>query len=175
MSSRSTSVGRVVLRPKFPDGFYEEAHGYLLTQYAIRSLMHDAAVEAGLGPDASLSCAAPLRRRHSLGGEVRLRQPGDLRARAQDRRAPQLVRIHPGSGRIALTAAASARWSRVRRVVAALDEYEFIPAYRRLAVAWGLRVAGWYGLWQDSTGRREETYGLLDGVGGRPMRARAGC
>lgn len=57
----------------------------------------------------------------------------------------------------------------------ALEEYEFIPAYRGLAVAWRLRVAGWYGLWQDSTGRREETYGLLDGVGGRPMRARAGC
>jgi hypothetical protein len=47
----------------------------------------------------------------------------------------------------------------------ALEEYEFIPAYRGLAVAWRLRVAGWYGLWQDSTGRREETYGLLDGSG----------
>jgi len=47
----------------------------------------------------------------------------------------------------------------------ALEEYEFIPAYRGLAVAWRLRVAGWYGLWQDSTGRREETYELLDGSG----------
>ena len=42
---------RVVLRSKFPDGVYQEAYGYLLTHYAIRALMHDAAVEAGLDPD----------------------------------------------------------------------------------------------------------------------------
>jgi len=42
---------RVVLRSKFPEGVYQEAYGYLLTHYAIRALMHDAAVEAGLDPD----------------------------------------------------------------------------------------------------------------------------
>jgi hypothetical protein len=41
----------VVLRSKFPDGVYQEAYGYLLTHYAIRALMHDAAVDAGLDPD----------------------------------------------------------------------------------------------------------------------------
>jgi hypothetical protein len=42
---------KVVLRSKQPDGVYQEAYGYLLTHYAIRALMHDAAVEAGLDPD----------------------------------------------------------------------------------------------------------------------------
>ena len=42
---------KVVLRSKHPDGVYQEAYGYLLTHYAIRALMHDAAVEAGLDPD----------------------------------------------------------------------------------------------------------------------------
>ena len=41
-------------------------------------------------------------------------------------------------------------------------------AYRELAVAWRLRVASWYALRQDSTGRwRRETYRLLSAVGGR--------
>jgi hypothetical protein len=34
------------LRSEFPEGVYQEAYGYLLTHYAIRALMHDAAVEA---------------------------------------------------------------------------------------------------------------------------------
>lgn len=42
---------KVVLRSKHPEGVYQEAYGYLLTHYAIRALMHDAAVEAGLDPD----------------------------------------------------------------------------------------------------------------------------
>lgn len=42
---------KVVLRSKQPDGVYQEAYGYLLTHYAIRVLMHDAAVESGLDPD----------------------------------------------------------------------------------------------------------------------------
>ncbi len=41
----------VVLRSKQPEGVYQEAYGYLLTHFAIRALMHDAAVEAGLDPD----------------------------------------------------------------------------------------------------------------------------
>jgi len=42
---------KVVLRSKQPEGVYQEAYGYLLTHYAIRALIHDAAVEAGLDPD----------------------------------------------------------------------------------------------------------------------------
>lgn len=42
---------KVVLRSKHPEGVYQEAYGYLLTHYAVRALMHDAAVEADLDPD----------------------------------------------------------------------------------------------------------------------------
>lgn len=42
---------RVVLRSKTPDGAYQEAYGYLLTHYAIRRVMHDAALAADLDPD----------------------------------------------------------------------------------------------------------------------------
>lgn len=42
---------RVVLRSKHPDGVYQEAYGYLCTHYAIRRLMHDAALRADLDPD----------------------------------------------------------------------------------------------------------------------------
>jgi len=42
---------RIVLRSKHPDGVYQEAYGYLCTHYAIRRLMHDAALQAGLDPD----------------------------------------------------------------------------------------------------------------------------
>jgi hypothetical protein len=42
---------RVVLRSKDPDGVYQEAYGYLCTHYAIRRLMHDAALEGDLDPD----------------------------------------------------------------------------------------------------------------------------
>jgi hypothetical protein len=42
---------RVVLRSKHPDGVYQEAYGYLCTHYAIRRLMHDAALRANLDPD----------------------------------------------------------------------------------------------------------------------------
>ncbi len=41
---------RVVLRSKTPDGVYQEAYGYLCTHYAIRRLMHDAALHADLVP-----------------------------------------------------------------------------------------------------------------------------
>lgn len=41
---------RVVLRSKTPDGVYQEAYGYLCTHYAIRRLMHDAALQADLVP-----------------------------------------------------------------------------------------------------------------------------
>jgi len=42
---------RVVLRSKAPDGVYQEAYGYLCTHYAIRRVMHDAALKADLDPD----------------------------------------------------------------------------------------------------------------------------
>jgi Insertion element 4 transposase N-terminal/Transposase DDE domain len=41
---------RVVLRSKHPDGVYQEAYGYLCTHYAIRRVMHDAALKADLIP-----------------------------------------------------------------------------------------------------------------------------
>lgn len=41
---------RVVLRSKAPDGVYQEAYGQLATHYAIRRVMHDAALEADLIP-----------------------------------------------------------------------------------------------------------------------------
>jgi hypothetical protein len=41
----------VVLRSKQPDGVYQEAYGYLCTHYAIRRLMHDAALHADADPD----------------------------------------------------------------------------------------------------------------------------
>jgi hypothetical protein len=42
---------RVVLRSKHPDGVYQEAYGYLCTHYAIRRLLHDAALQTNLDPD----------------------------------------------------------------------------------------------------------------------------
>jgi hypothetical protein len=42
---------RAVLRSKHPDGVYQEAYGYLCTHYAIRRLMHDAALQADVDPD----------------------------------------------------------------------------------------------------------------------------
>jgi hypothetical protein len=42
---------RAVLRSKHPDGVYQETYGYLCTHYAIRRLMHDAALTADLDPD----------------------------------------------------------------------------------------------------------------------------
>jgi hypothetical protein len=41
---------RVVLRSKTPDGVYQEAYGRLATDYAIRRVMHDAALRADLVP-----------------------------------------------------------------------------------------------------------------------------
>jgi hypothetical protein len=41
---------RVVLRSKSPDGVYQETYGQLCTHYAIRRVMHDAALQADLVP-----------------------------------------------------------------------------------------------------------------------------
>lgn len=42
---------RLVLRSKRPDGVRQELYGYLLTHYAIRALMHEAALAADHDPD----------------------------------------------------------------------------------------------------------------------------
>jgi hypothetical protein len=42
---------RAVLRSKAPEGVYQEAYGYLCTHYAIRRLMHDAALLGDMDPD----------------------------------------------------------------------------------------------------------------------------
>jgi len=42
---------KVVLRSKTPAGAKQEAYGLLLTHYAIRSVMHEAALQADLDPD----------------------------------------------------------------------------------------------------------------------------
>ena len=41
----------VVLRSKDPDGVYQEVWAYLLVHYAIRTLMHQAALDAEVDPD----------------------------------------------------------------------------------------------------------------------------
>ena len=51
---------RAVLRSKDPDGVYQEAYGHLCTHYAIRRVMHDAALRADLVPH-RLSFTAGLR------------------------------------------------------------------------------------------------------------------
>jgi len=60
---------RLVLRSKHPDGVRQEVYGHLLTHYAIRTLMHDAALEADEDPD-RLSFVRSLRvvRRTQLAG-----------------------------------------------------------------------------------------------------------
>jgi hypothetical protein len=42
---------KVVLRSKTPAGAEQEAYGLLLTHYAVRSVMHEAALQADLDPD----------------------------------------------------------------------------------------------------------------------------
>ena len=42
---------RAVLRSKSPEGVLQEVYGLLLTHYAIRRVMHDAALSAGIDPD----------------------------------------------------------------------------------------------------------------------------
>ena len=62
-SSRATSAARAsCCAPKHPDGVYQEAYGYLCTHYAIRRLMHDAALQADLDPDRLIVHPRPPRR-----------------------------------------------------------------------------------------------------------------
>jgi hypothetical protein len=42
---------RMVLRSQTPGGVEQEVWGFLLVHYAIRTLMHQAALDGGIGPD----------------------------------------------------------------------------------------------------------------------------
>jgi hypothetical protein len=81
---------RVVLRSKHPDGVYQEAYGYLCTHYAIRRLMHDAALKADVDPD-RLSFTRSLRAaRRSTRSHPGFSPPVPRhRPRASDRRDPR--------------------------------------------------------------------------------------
>jgi Insertion element 4 transposase N-terminal/Transposase DDE domain len=81
---------RVVLRSKAPDGVYQEAYGHLATHYAIRRVMHDAALAADLVPH-RLSFIRGLRAAHrSTRTHPGLSPPNDRhRAPARDRRDPR--------------------------------------------------------------------------------------
>ena len=41
----------MVLRSQAPGGVEQEVYGFLLVHYAIRTLMHQAALDAGIDPD----------------------------------------------------------------------------------------------------------------------------
>jgi DDE family transposase len=81
---------RVVLRSKAPDGVYQEAYGYLCTHYAIRRLMHDAALRADVDPD-RLSFTRSLRAaRRSARTQPGFSPPRDRhRTSTRDRRDPR--------------------------------------------------------------------------------------
>ena len=42
---------RVVFRSKTPDGVFQELYGYLLAHFAVRSIMHEAALALNVDPD----------------------------------------------------------------------------------------------------------------------------
>lgn len=81
---------RVVLRSKHPDGVYQEAYGHLCTHYAIRRVMHDAALQADLLPH-RLSFIRSLRAaRRSTRTQPGLSPPQHRhRSPAGDRRDPR--------------------------------------------------------------------------------------
>src|ERR1035437_4268779 len=81
---------RVVLRSKAPDGGYQEAYGYLCTHYAIRRLMHDAALNSNLDPD-RLSFTRSLRAARPASAAVQpaRHQAQDVQLAGQAARAPQ--------------------------------------------------------------------------------------
>jgi Insertion element 4 transposase N-terminal/Transposase DDE domain len=76
---------RVVLRSKQPDGVYQEAYGHLCTHYAIRRVMHDAALRADLVP-------------HRL-SFLRSLRAARRSTRAQPGLSPPRTRQRPSAGR----------------------------------------------------------------------------
>lgn len=81
---------RVVLRSKAPDGVYQEAYGHLAAHYAIRRVMHDAALQADIVPH-RLSFIRGLRAaRRSTRTHPGLSPPDDRqRLPARDHRDPR--------------------------------------------------------------------------------------
>lgn len=81
---------RVVLRSKAPEGVYQEAYGHLAAHYAIRRVMHDAALQANLIPH-RLSFVRGLRAaRRSTRAHPGLSPPDDrYRPSARDLRDPR--------------------------------------------------------------------------------------
>jgi hypothetical protein len=81
---------KVVLRSKTPDGVYQEAYGHLATHYAIRRVMHDAALQADLVAH-RLSFIRSLRAaRRSTRTQPGLSPPHDRdRTPARDHRDPR--------------------------------------------------------------------------------------
>ena len=79
-----------MLRSKNPDGVYQEAYGHLCTHYAIRRVMHDAALRADLVPH-RLSFIRGLRAaRRSARTQPGFSPPKPRRrARANDHRDPR--------------------------------------------------------------------------------------
>jgi hypothetical protein len=62
--------GRIVLRSKMPDLVRQEFHGLLMAHFAVRSLMHEAALRARLDPDrvSFLHAVRVIRRKLPLSG-----------------------------------------------------------------------------------------------------------
>jgi hypothetical protein len=79
----------VVLRSKHPEGVYQEAYGYLCTHYAIRRLMHDAALKADLDPD-RLSFTRGLRAAAAAPAPTRDFPPSSL-ARAHEQATAEIL------------------------------------------------------------------------------------
>ena len=79
----------LVLRSKTPSGVQQEAYGLLLTHYAIRSVMHEAALKANLDPD-RLSFLRSLR-----AARRSARQPAGFSPHDPELRAPKRPRRDP--------------------------------------------------------------------------------
>ncbi|MBI4832661.1 MAG: hypothetical protein HY801_14135, partial [Candidatus Lindowbacteria bacterium] len=48
---------RIVLRSKTPEGVVQELYGFMLAHFAVRALMHEAALKADVDPDRRASHA----------------------------------------------------------------------------------------------------------------------
>ena len=71
---------RAVLRSKTPALVRQEFFGFLLAHFAVRALMHDAAVKAGRDPDALsfLHAVRVIRRKIPLYSAIPPSEPGQL-------------------------------------------------------------------------------------------------
>ena len=71
---------KIVLRSKTPDLVRQEFYGLLLAHFAIRGLMHEAALEAGIGPDelSFMHAVRVVRRRLPRFAAIPPSGPGDV-------------------------------------------------------------------------------------------------